>query len=204
MNNLTPEYLRVLIPPLQLHLYGYRSSNVLRPILCRTERYQNSFFPNSVNSWNGIGPELRGATSLSIFKTNILKIIRPEKKSMFSIHDSNGISWIFQLRVGLSPLKCHKKAHNFMDTPDDRCICLMEETTQHFLLKCLIYNEQRRKLFQTLNPILITKDLHLINDKDMNRLLLYGHESLSFSVNQIIINETIKFIRETHRFTKIE
>ena len=91
-----------------------------------------------------------------------------------------------------------------MDTPDDRCLCMMEETTHHFLLKCLIYNEQRQKLFQTLNPILMTKDLHQINDKDMNRLLLYGHESLSFNVNQIIINETIKFIRETHRFTQIE
>ena len=90
-----------------------------------------------------------------------------------------------------------------MDTPDDRCLCMMEETT-HFLLKCPFYNEQRQKLFETLNPILIAKNLHQINDKDMSRLLLYGHESLSFNVNQIIINETIKFIRETHRFTQIE
>ena len=91
-----------------------------------------------------------------------------------------------------------------MDTPHDRCLCMMEETTQKILLKCPIYNDPTLKLFQTLHPILITKDLPQINDKDMNRLLLYGHESLSFNVNQIIINETIKFIRETHRFTQIE
>ena len=64
MNNLTPDYLKVLTPRLQSHLYGSRSSNVLRPIYCRTERYQNSFFPNSVNSWNNIGPELRGCFTI--------------------------------------------------------------------------------------------------------------------------------------------
>ena len=204
MNNLTPDYLKVLTPPLQSHLYGSRSSNVLRPIYCRTERYQNSFFPNSVNSWNGIGPELRGAVSLSTFKNNIIKIIRPEKRSLFSIYDPGGTSWIFQLRVGLSPLKSHKKAHNFRDTSDDRCICMKEESTEHFLLKCPIYIEQRQKLFQTLDPILMSSNLHQLSDKETTRLLLYGHQKLSFGVNQIILKETINFIRETSRFSQIE
>ena len=119
MKNLTPEYLKILIPPLQGHLFGYRFSNLIRPIFCRTERYRNSFFPDGVIFWNAIGPELRGSESLSIFKKNILKIIRPRKRSIFNIHNPNGIRWIFQLRVGLSPLKSHKKRHNFQDTPVD-------------------------------------------------------------------------------------
>ena len=113
MNNLTPDYLKTPIPPLQEHLFGHRFSNVIRPIFCRTERYQNSFFPDSIVSWNGIGPELRGAKTLHIFKNNILKIIRPTKKSIFGIHHPTGIKWIFQLRVGLSPLKSHKKVITF-------------------------------------------------------------------------------------------
>ena len=70
-----------------------------------TDRYQNSFFPDSVILWNLLGPDLRGAESLSIFKKNILKTYRPAKKSLFDIHEPNRIKWIFQLRVGLSALK---------------------------------------------------------------------------------------------------
>ena len=201
MNNLTPEYLKAPLPPLQGHLFGLRACNVLRPILCRTLRYQNSFFPDSVISWNNIGPELRGAISLSIFKKTILKIIRPVKRSLFKIHNPNGIRWIFQLRVGLSPLKSHKKSHNFQDTPDDKCLCTNAETTQHFLLNCPIYDTLRINLLQTLNPILVMNDLQHLNDKEMTRILLYGHEKLSFDANQTILRATINFIGNTLRFS---
>ena len=86
------------------------------------------------------------------------------KKSIFSIHNYNGIKWIFQLRVGLSPLKSHKKRHEFPDTPNDECACTLSETTQHFLLKCPIYNVHRLILFQTLNPILLANGLQDLND----------------------------------------
>ena len=145
---------------------------------------------------------MRGAASLSIFKTNILKIIRPTKKSLFNIHNPNGIRRIFQLRVGLSPLKSHKKRHNFQDTPDDRCLCGKAETTQHFLLKCPIYNAHRLGLFQILNPILLDNNLNNLNDIEMGSLLLYGHEKLSFLTNQTIIKANINFIERTTRFSQ--
>ena len=68
MTGQTPEYLRVPIPLLHGHLFGYRHTNILKTIFCRTDRYQNSFFPNSVILWNDLGPQLRGSESLSIFK----------------------------------------------------------------------------------------------------------------------------------------
>ena len=202
MNNLTPEDLKMPIPPQQGHLFGYRSSNVIRPIACRTERYRNSFYPDSVISWNGIGPELRGAKSLSIFKKNILKIIRPMRRSIFGIHNPKGIGWIFQLRVGLSSLKSHKKSHNFQDTPDDECICNYAETTQHFLLKCHIYEENRFDLFQTINPILLANDMYHPNDSEIINLLLYGDERLQYHTNQTVLKETINFIEKSLRFSQ--
>ena len=204
MNNLTPEYLRVPVPPLQGHLFGYRFNNVIRQKYCRTVRYENTFFPDSVISWNGIGPEFRGAESLSIFKKNILKIIRPEKKNLFGIHNPNGIRWIFQLRVGLSPLKSHKHNHKFEDTPNDACVCTGAETTQHFLLNCPIHNVHRLNLFQTLNPILLANDLQNLNDREMIRLLLYGHVKLPFYTNQLILKATINFIEKTTRFSQTQ
>ena len=135
-------------------------------------------------------------------KKNILKIIRPAKRSIFKIHNPNGIKWIFQLRVGLSPLKSHKNCHKFLDTPNDECKCRNAETTQHFLLKCPLYIVHRLNFFQTINPILLANDLLNLNDREMVRLLLYGHENLPFHANQIILKATIKFIEMTARFSQ--
>ena len=122
------------------------------------------------------------------------------KRNIFKIHNSNGIKRIFQLRVGLSPLKSHKKRHKFEDTPDDLCECGNAETTYHFLLICPIYNIHRLNFFQYLNPILLANDLQNLNDREMVRLLLYGHEKLPFDTNQNILKATIDFIEMTTRF----
>ena len=89
MNNLTPEYLSP-IPILKPFLFGHRSTNVLRTISCRTVKYRNSFYLDSVISLNNIGPELRGAESLLICKRSITKLFRPVKKPLFNINNHNG------------------------------------------------------------------------------------------------------------------
>ena len=203
MNGLTPAYLKSPLPPPRGHLFGYRSINALRTIPCRTDRYQKTFYPDTVISWNNIGPELRGAKSLSVFKKNILKIIRPQKKDIFNIHNPFGIKRIFQLRVGLSPLKAHKKLHKFTDTPDDTCQCsLNAETTQHFLLKCPNFRVNRQILLDKINPILLLNDLHDFGDCQMVHFLLYGHTKLNFIENQVVLKATMKFIEKTGRFSE--
>jgi len=205
MTGLTPDYLRDPIPSLHDHLFGHRYTNVLDTITCRTDRYLNSFFPNCVSLWNDLGPELRGAESLSIFKKRILKIYRPGKKTLFDIHDPNGIKWIFQLRVGLSPLKSHKKHHNFQDTPNDTCQCsLNAETSNHFLLHCPTYLNQRNELFQLVNPLLFAKNMRFLDDKRLVLLLLYGNEKFEIDENRIILKATINYIRKSSRFSQID
>ena len=154
IKNLTPDYLRHPIPPLRGH-YGFRSPDVLHLIPWNKDRYKHSFYPDSVISWNNLGPELRDAKSLSIFKKKFLEIIRPAKKEIFNIHNPD-IRWIFQLRVGLSHLNAHKKQHNFADTPIDTCLCAQNgETTQHFLLECPHFHTHRQELFELVDPILV-------------------------------------------------
>ena len=46
-------------------------------------------------------------------------LIHLKKKCIFGIHDPLGLRYIFQLRVGLSSLRCHKNRHNFINTPSD-------------------------------------------------------------------------------------
>ena len=101
-NNYTPPYLKSPIPPPRTHLYGIRSGNVLREITCKTNRYKESFYPHCIKSWNEIGPEFREAVSLSVFKTNILKLIRPPGKEIFHVHVPQGIK---RLSCWPKPLK---------------------------------------------------------------------------------------------------
>ena len=155
-------------------------------------------------SWNNLGPELRGAKSLSIFKKSILAIIRPEKKGIFNIHNRKGIGWIFQLRVGLSPLKRHKMNHNFLDTPVDICQCTRNaETTHHFLLECTLFSTHRQKLLETIDPILFLNDLDNISDRNKVHLLLYGHEKLNCIENRVVLKATINFISQSDRFSRV-
>jgi len=208
MHGLTPDYLRTPILPLQLNSDTNRFANVFRLFRSRTETYLSSFFPDSVAMWNDMAHELRGAESLSVFKRNLLKVYRPKKKTIFNIHDC-GIKWIFQLRVGLSPLKSHKKAHKFQDTPNDTCCCAQQastrdipETSGHFLLHCPNFTDHRNELFNILNPILQANDMRFIEDDKFVHLLLYGKEEFKFEENQSILKATINFIKNTSRFSQ--
>ena len=200
-NGLTPQYLKNSLPTISVNRYNTRSEKEFHEINCRKTSYMNSFYPNSVKIWNEIGPDHRQARSLKEFKSNILSKIRPPKKSVFNIHDPVGIKRLFQLRVGLSPLNDHKKRHNFNDTPSDMCHCeIRPETTDHFFLTCDLYIEERRELFEVVNPIIESSNLLMDENIKLVNLLLYGHEKLRERDNYKVTNATLKFIQNTGRF----
>ena len=110
---MTPHYLKVNIPPTRAPLHGCNNLNRYHNVFCNTARYMNSFFPDAVKIWNDIGEEFHACNSIEIFKNNINKLIRPPSKSIYSVHNPKGLKYIFQLRIGLSSLKSHKKNHKF-------------------------------------------------------------------------------------------
>ena len=123
---------------------------------------------------------------------------------MFNIHDPIGTKRLFQLRVGLSPLKEHKKRHNFKDTPSDLCQCQTQtESTDHFLLKCDLYIDERHDLFEVVNPIIENSNLQMTNNNQLVNLLLYGHAKLCERDNIIVISATLTFIQSTGRFDSV-
>ena len=76
-NNLTPEYLKSTVPssrPLVIE-----SGIELPQINVKRDYYKNSFYPDAITFWNNFDPTPRTTTSLSSFKLNILKILRPLK-----------------------------------------------------------------------------------------------------------------------------
>ena len=200
-NGLTPDYLKIPVPPPRNDGYSTRGGNVIPRIKCRTTSYMNSFYPHAVKIWNELDPDLRQAPSVSNFKSNILKLIRPLKKNVFNIHDPKGMNRLFQLRVGLSPLRNHKKRHKFVDTPTDICCCQMSsETTAHFLRYCNLFTEARANMYRVINPILTSNDMILRSDDEFVLFLLYGHKTLNVDDNTAVLTASLKYIHETTRF----
>ena len=159
-----------------------------------------SFFPDAVASWNTFIGHFTNLPSYSTLKTHLLSFFRPPKRSIFNINDPTGIRYLFQLRLGLSPLKSHKVRHKFIDTPSDVCICNTgAEDTEHFLFKCPFHATKRASLATEVVPILIRNNLnHLSSDE---KLYLYGNDSISDSDNKAILLATMKYIKDTNRFS---
>ena len=155
----------------------------------RTEKFKASFYPNCLSEWNKLEPELRHAPSVAVFKKKLLSIIRPPAKSVFGIHDPKGLSYLTQLRIGLSKLNFHKFKHNFRDTVNPMCPTSDGiEDTEHFLLLCPSFDVQRQDLLaeiaRLLQPVIQIADLS--NDA-LTQLLLYGDHDLSNNLNRSIL-----------------
>ena len=202
MNNLTPLYNKEPIPPLHQLPYSLRSQDVIGRLGARTEKFQSSFYPNCISEWNMLDPEIRNVPSIAIFKSKLLSIIRPPAKSFFGIHDPIGLSYLSQIRVGLSKLNFHKFKHNFKDTINPMCPANDGiEDTEHFLLLYTSLDNQRQHLLAGISvAVRPFFQLNILSKHDLMNLLLYGDEDLPSDVNKCAIEYTLNFIHETGRF----
>ena len=167
-----------------------RTNKPLNEMKCRTCKFSNSFYPDSVSLWNDTSDNIRNITSVTT---------RPKPRSIFGIHDPLNIRILLQLRVGLSQLKHHKKCHKFQDTPSDICDCGLEaEDTIHFFTKCNIFNNFRASLNQMSTNLF--PNLLPLTPAELTSVFLYGSSQLSNSQNQDILKASIKFINDTGRF----
>ena len=199
-NNLVPSYLKEPIPVAREFMRTLRTQFILSEIKFNTDSYRDSFYPDSIRSWNRLGNEFRNSPTLKSFKSKMIALYRPPIRSIFDIHDTEGVKWLYQLRVGLSPLNYHKHSHNFLDTPSNKCIvCNTIENTQHFMLSCSIYNDARIVLFRSLNTLL--PNFYDLSDTNKTNVLLYGDKCQTYEVNKQILLKTITFLKETKRLS---
>jgi hypothetical protein len=70
VNNMTPEYLRNIVPQQVGHITNYNLRNVsdFRTPHSRTIRYRKSFLPSTIKAWNGLDNDTRNTRTLSNFK----------------------------------------------------------------------------------------------------------------------------------------
>ena len=198
LNNEHPQYLFNLIP-VRPTLYPTRNALNIPLLNANHNFFKNSFFPSTIIEWNKLDSGLRKAESLSLFKTNILKFIRPSPNSVYNCHNPKGLKFITRLRLGLSHLREHKFKHSFQDTINPLCSCGLDiESTEHFLLHCPQFVNERRTLLSTIGNI----NYKLLENTDSNltQTLLFGNTSFDITDNTKILNATINFILLTKRF----
>ena len=80
------------------------------------------------------------------------------------------------------------------------CLCNQGiENTEHFLLSCPYYAIEREFMLRSANNIIQNYNLPGVNES--LRFYLYGHHLLSEQDNRSVIKATIKFIKDTKRFS---
>ena len=193
-----PSYLSSLLPVKQTS-YDLARKNLFRNFTLHTDYFKNSFFPYCVREWNKINPNLRNSPSLSVFKKGLLAFIRPKECSIYNIIDPYGLKLLTRLRVNLSHLREHKFRHNFLNTLNPLCSCMLEtESTGHYLLRCPFYADVRKTLFD--NIINTIGSISSLSNDKLIHLLLYGKEAYSVEVNAAILKYTIVFLKSSERF----
>ena len=193
--NKSPFYLFNLIPE-KTSSYTTRNVDCIPLIKIKHNFLKNTFFPSTIIEWNKLDPTFRNAESFDIFKSNILKFIRPTRRSFFNCYNHKGIRLMTRLHPGLSHLREHKFNHNFQNCINPLCSCSMDiESTSHFFLHC---PDKRITLLSTLNQI----DCKLIetNESSLVEALLFGNSLFDLKKNSLIFNASIDYILSTERF----
>ena len=161
--------------------------------------FKNSYFSSTIIEWNKLDSDIRNSETFNIFKSKILKFIRPTAISIFGCHNSIRVKLITRLRLGLSHLREHKFKHGFQDTLNPLCNCGKEvEITFHFLLSCPNYSDERLTLLSKIrntNPNILEN-----TNSQITELFLYGDKNFTASTNFVILSSTIEYILTVKRF----
>ena len=144
---------------------------------------------------------------MSSFKETYLTIIRPQKQNSFDVRDKHGLSLLTRLRVDFSDLRDHRFRHKW-NCANPTCRCKNEiETTEHFLLRCPIFNGHRKVLISAISDILKIDEVLLLASlpaATFFSMLPYGSKEYNIITNRLILEASIRYILETGRFKNIE
>ena len=134
--------------------YNLRNTDKIRPPKARTNKYNLSFFPSSINTWNRLPPNISNAPTLDIFKKSLsLHLFSASSDLYLSYGQQMPAIYHTQMRLGHSCLNSHAFKFAFCD--NDLCSCGQKETVTHYFLHCPIY--------AALRPTLLTSIANLIS-----------------------------------------
>ena len=159
----------------------------------------STFFPSTITEWNKLYLSIRKSSSLNIFKSGLLRFVRPLESSVLTCHNPIGIKYLTRIRLGFSNLCYHKFKHGFLDAIDPFCSRITGiKNTVHYFLHCPNFSTARN-IF--LNEIAIV-DRSIIDEDEIKiiQTFLYRNPTYSVNDNKLIFDAGIKYISATKRF----
>ena len=149
--NTSHKYLSDTIPS-STRRYSSRDANNISLVRVNNNYFMNTPFPSTITEWNKLDLSIRKSTSFNIFKSRLLRFVRPLENSVFTCHNPIGIKYLTRIRLGFSHLRYHKFKHGFLDATDPLCSCSTGiENTVHYFLHCptgLLLIKIKSKLFK--------------------------------------------------------
>ena len=110
----SPSYLYECVPQCREVSYNLRRNSNYENYAIRTESFSHSYFPYCVREWNQLDPQIKSQPSVSLFKKELIELIRPNKRSVYKVVDLMGVQFLIRLRVKFSDLREHRFRHNFL------------------------------------------------------------------------------------------
>ena len=190
VNNDAPSYLTDLLPSRVdvMSNYNLRNSQNFEIPFARLCSFESSFFPSTLRLWNSTEESIRNAPTLSVFKSNI-------KKQPFRIHQfpstKDRLNDIILTRIRHNCSNLNADLFRVNISANSNCRCgAVNENAHHYFLECILYVEQRNRLFSSINPLV---NVHL-------KLITNGNAALNAETNAAIHSAVLKYIKDTHRF----
>ena len=195
INNLTPDYLRNLIPNIPTAdtpiNYNTRRRFDLPHFRARTDLFDKSFFPSATRLWNLLPLNIRNAPTLSQFKSKLSSSPHRLVKHSSLVNVGNRYLSILhaRLRMGRSQLNEHLHKIGIKDSP--MCSCGQGvEDVWHYFFACpsyVIYRNHLHAVISTFAPF----NIHTV---------LYGCGKCNLESNTMIFMAVQEFIKESGRF----
>ena len=188
-NDFSPECLSSLIPPTvnTLSQYYLRNAPNIQTVDSRTAQYFNSFLPSSIREWYNLPLDIRNSDSVIIFKRKLNSDIMTIPWHFYA---GNRRPQVLHTRLSttFSSLNDDRFQKRITDSP--LCLCGIVENTDHYVMRCPLYCEQRAELnHKTSQYSSVTL-----------QILLFGNPLLSLPTNTLIFEAVHKYISDTKRF----
>ena len=103
---------------------------------------------------NQLDESIKSSPTVSVLKRELTSLIRPPKRSLFGIHDIEGVRLLTCLLVQFSDLLEHEFRHIFKCS-SPMCFCQTGiENNEHFLLQCHRHSRYRRDLLDCISNVI--------------------------------------------------
>jgi hypothetical protein len=176
-----------------------RSKGGYIPFKYKGDKFNNSFFPNTLKIWNALPRNIQ-FKNIEEFKLCTKKEFKPPRYKHFARGSKLGNILLTRIRVGRSSLNQHKFTIGLSDSPE--CLChFRSESPEHFFLDCFLYSLERQLLFDLIEHYV--PNFKRFNKKKKLELILKGvniDNEEFISTNTTLTKAVQNFILSTKRF----